>query len=121
MARNQNDLREEVAVFATETMAADGCFCSLAFYVRQAVISLRLALPIVRVFGMGSPPSRLRRFGAWLAEPKLVRRQIEARLRVATQRYGAASFACIYERRMASGGPPSLLCSYGGHPSPAGS
>jgi len=41
----------------------------------KAEISLCLALPIVRVFGMGSPPSRLRRFGAaafaWLAEPKL--------------------------------------------------
>jgi hypothetical protein len=37
---------------------------------------------------------------AWFTEPKLVRRQDRARLRVASRRYGAASFACIHERRM---------------------
>jgi hypothetical protein len=35
----------------------------------------------------------------WLAEPKLVRRR-QARLRVASRRCGAASFACNHERRM---------------------
>jgi hypothetical protein len=35
----------------------------------------------------------------WLAEPKLVRRR-HARLRVAERGFGAASFACIHERRL---------------------
>jgi hypothetical protein len=62
-------------------MSADGCFCSLAFCVRQALIQPSLGFTDRQDLGEGNPPSRLRRFGAasfaWLAEPKLtLRRQL---------------------------------------------
>ena len=63
--------------------------------VRLTAIAFRICDDLVP----GEPGPSTGLGDGWLAEPKLVRGE-QARLRVALRRYGAASFACIHERRM---------------------
>ena len=75
---------EEVAAFATPAASTERSFrrwgCALEAGGRDRSLRCRIS--------------------TGFTEPKLIQRQNQARLRVAKQRCGAASFACNHERRM---------------------